>query len=149
MACISAAAGLRFLVNSSGVQYIPETSTLTAEYDYNTTQVTIDEGVNGAIPRNLLVTPVRKRLTFQTDCHVPRVGCMLVGWGGNNGSTLTATVEANKRGLSWKTKELRWIYLHNISTSIHADCRSVIVFPFVFNVAGSKLLWLAYSSFHH
>lgn len=30
---------------------------------------------------------------------------MLVGWGGNNGSTFTAAVLANKHGLSWPTKK--------------------------------------------
>ena len=30
---------------------------------------------------------------------------MLVGWGGNNGSTVTAAILANKLGLSWPTKE--------------------------------------------
>lgn len=30
---------------------------------------------------------------------------MLVGWGGNNGSTVTATVVANRLGVSWNTKE--------------------------------------------
>lgn len=30
---------------------------------------------------------------------------MLVGWGGNNGSTLTAALEANREKLSWRTKE--------------------------------------------
>ncbi|KAF2569576.1 hypothetical protein F2Q68_00027213 [Brassica cretica] len=30
---------------------------------------------------------------------------MLVGWGGNNGSTLTAGVIANKEGISWATKD--------------------------------------------
>jgi len=30
---------------------------------------------------------------------------MLVGWGGNNGSTITAGILANKLGLSWHTKE--------------------------------------------
>jgi len=29
---------------------------------------------------------------------------MLVGWGGNNGSTVTSAVLANKLGLSWPTK---------------------------------------------
>lgn len=29
---------------------------------------------------------------------------MLVGWGGNNGSTLTAALEANKHGLEWRTR---------------------------------------------
>lgn len=30
---------------------------------------------------------------------------MLVGWGGNNGSTLTAAFEANRNNLQWRTKE--------------------------------------------
>lgn len=30
---------------------------------------------------------------------------MLVGWGGNNGSTLTAALEANREKMSWRTKE--------------------------------------------
>jgi len=30
---------------------------------------------------------------------------MLVGWGGNNGSTLTAGILANKHGVTWETKE--------------------------------------------
>ena len=30
---------------------------------------------------------------------------MLVGWGGNNGSTVTGTVIANQLGLTWRTKE--------------------------------------------
>lgn len=29
---------------------------------------------------------------------------MLVGWGGNNGTTVTAAVLANRLGLSWMTK---------------------------------------------
>uniref|UniRef100_A0A8C5TWL0 inositol-3-phosphate synthase n=1 Tax=Malurus cyaneus samueli TaxID=2593467 RepID=A0A8C5TWL0_9PASS len=36
--------------------------------------------------------------------QVPRLGVMLVGWGGNNGTTVTAAVLANKLGLSWMTK---------------------------------------------
>jgi myo-inositol-1-phosphate synthase len=30
---------------------------------------------------------------------------MLVGWGGNNGSTVTGAIIANKLGLSWNTKD--------------------------------------------
>lgn len=37
--------------------------------------------------------------------QVPKLGVMLVGWGGNNGSTVTAAVLANRLGLTWKTKE--------------------------------------------
>jgi myo-inositol-1-phosphate synthase len=30
---------------------------------------------------------------------------MMVGWGGNNGSTVTASILANKQGLQWHTKD--------------------------------------------
>lgn len=36
---------------------------------------------------------------------VPKLGLMLVGWGGNNGSTITAALIANKLKLMWETKE--------------------------------------------
>lgn len=43
-------------------------------------------------------------LTIATDCQVPRLGLMLVGWGGNNGSTISAAFEANRNKLEWRTK---------------------------------------------
>ena len=45
-----------------------------------------------------------KKYQLRTELRVPRVGLMLVGWGGNNGSTLTASLIANKNKLSWKTR---------------------------------------------
>jgi len=36
-----------------------------------------------------------------TEKTVPKIGVMLVGLGGNNGSTFTAGIIANKRQLSW------------------------------------------------
>lgn len=35
---------------------------------------------------------------------MPKLGLMLVGWGGNNGSTITAALEANRKKLEWRTK---------------------------------------------
>ena len=35
---------------------------------------------------------------------MPNLGVMLVGLGGNNGSTFTAGVIANKRQLEWSTR---------------------------------------------
>lgn len=46
----------------------------------------------------------RRKCELRTDLRVPKVGLMLVGWGGNNGSTLTASLIANRRGLSWQTR---------------------------------------------
>ena len=42
--------------------------------------------------------------TISTEKNVPRLGVMLVGLGGNNGSTFTAGVLANRRQLTWNTK---------------------------------------------
>lgn len=39
-----------------------------------------------------------------TEKKVPKLGVMLVGLGGNNGSTLVAGLLANKQKLSWETK---------------------------------------------
>ncbi|KAG7312430.1 hypothetical protein JYU34_001932 [Plutella xylostella] len=50
------------------------------------------------------VTPFSVSLSIRTERKVPKVGVMLVGWGGNNGSTFTAAVLANRQQLSWNTK---------------------------------------------
>jgi Myo-inositol-1-phosphate synthase. len=50
-------------------------------------------------------TPVSTQLHIRTKRQVPKLGLMLVGWGGNNGSTLTAAILANKMKLAWETKE--------------------------------------------
>lgn len=50
------------------------------------------------------VTPVAQTLHFKTQTKVPRVGVMLVGLGGNNGTTVAAGILANKHGLKWNTK---------------------------------------------
>jgi len=42
--------------------------------------------------------------SIKTEKAVPRLGVMLVGLGGNNGSTFVAGILANKRQLSWRTK---------------------------------------------
>ncbi|KAG8126803.1 putative Inositol-3-phosphate synthase 1-A protein [Naja naja] len=51
------------------------------------------------------VKPTSTDLTFRTGLQVPKLGVMLVGWGGNNGTTVTAAVLANRLGLSWMTKK--------------------------------------------
>ncbi|KAE8741206.1 hypothetical protein FOCC_FOCC013285 [Frankliniella occidentalis] len=51
------------------------------------------------------VTPRRRWLEVRTARRPQRTGVMLVGWGGNNGTTLTAALLANRAGLRWETKE--------------------------------------------
>ena len=52
----------------------------------------------------MIVRPITRELEFRTERRVPKVGLMMVGWGGNNGSTVTGTILANKLQLQWKTK---------------------------------------------
>uniref|UniRef100_A0A8C5GHT8 inositol-3-phosphate synthase n=1 Tax=Gouania willdenowi TaxID=441366 RepID=A0A8C5GHT8_GOUWI len=56
------------------------------------------------VRRRSSVSPHSTDMTFRTERRVPRLGVMLVGWGGNNGTTVTAAVLANKLGLTWTTK---------------------------------------------
>jgi len=49
--------------------------------------------------------PVESTFQFKTDRRIPRLGIMLVGLGGNNGTTLVGGAIANREGITWKTKE--------------------------------------------
>lgn len=89
------AAAAEVVVESPDVVYGPET--IEAQYEYRTTRVSREGGA-------LKVHPTATRFTFRTARQVPRLGVMLVGWGGNNGSTLTAAVLANRLRLSWPTR---------------------------------------------
>ncbi|OJT12403.1 Inositol-3-phosphate synthase [Trametes pubescens] len=51
-----------------------------------------------------IVTPTTKEYEFQTARKVAKTGLMMVGWGGNNGSTLSATILANRHNIIWRTK---------------------------------------------
>lgn len=50
------------------------------------------------------MTPETIALKIETKLKVPKLGLMLVGWGGNNGSTISAAFEANRHKLQWRTK---------------------------------------------
>ncbi|ETI28946.1 hypothetical protein G647_01398 [Cladophialophora carrionii CBS 160.54] len=88
-----------FTVNSPNVVYTDDH--IKSKYVYRTTAVT--KTADG----KLTATPKETTYDFQVDRKVPKVGMMLVGWGGNNGSTVTAGIIANRRGLVWDTKEGR------------------------------------------
>jgi myo-inositol-1-phosphate synthase len=83
-------------VSSPNVRY--SDAYIESQYKYQATNVVMQNG-------KLVASPTETLYTFRTGRHVPKVGCMMVGWGGNNGTTLTAAVLANKLGLSWRTKD--------------------------------------------
>jgi len=72
---------------------------ITTEYLYRTTKVTS----NDLGPAT--VRPIQRRYTFRTISKVPKLGVLLVGIGGNNGTTVVGGILANKHKLSWDTKD--------------------------------------------
>ncbi|CAH7689624.1 hypothetical protein PPACK8108_LOCUS24749 [Phakopsora pachyrhizi] len=61
--------------------------------------------VNRTPDGKYIIKPVKQTIEFKTERQVPKTGLMLVGWGGNNGTTLTATLLANKHHISWHTRD--------------------------------------------
>ena len=86
-----------FTVNSPNVTYTD--TEIKSRYTYRTTEVS--KGADG----QYVATPKDTVYDFKVERKIPKVGVMLVGWGGNNGSTITASIIANRRGLSWQSRE--------------------------------------------
>jgi len=84
-----------FIVESDNVEYSDEY--ITSNFVYQKSATRIEDG-------KVFVKPVSKNFNFRTERKVPRLGCMLVGLGGNNGSTVVAGTIANREGISWDTK---------------------------------------------
>ncbi|XP_053980250.1 inositol-3-phosphate synthase 1-B isoform X1 [Hylaeus volcanicus] len=87
---------MKIRVESPKVKYTQDY--IEARYEYQTTNVKEDDD------RNYTVSPVSTNLLIRTQLKVPKLGLMLVGWGGNNGTTITAALLANKLKLTWETK---------------------------------------------
>lgn len=86
-----------FTVNSPNVVYTD--TEIRSKYSYRTTLV--NETADG----KFVATPKETVYDFKIDRKVPKTGMMLVGWGGNNGTTVTAGIIANRRSISWDTRE--------------------------------------------
>lgn len=71
---------------------------ITAKYSYRGADVIVSDG-------QFTVTPTVKPFEFQTERKVGKTGLMMIGMGGNNGSTLCATILANMHNISWRTKD--------------------------------------------
>ncbi|KAJ1642615.1 Myo-inositol-1-phosphate synthase [Coemansia erecta] len=87
-----------FKVDSPYVHY--GESSIESDYLYDTTVVSRD-----AATGQLKAKPTKVHYQFQTKTKVGRVGLMLVGWAGNNGTTVTASILANKKKISWETRK--------------------------------------------
>jgi len=85
-----------FEVSSENVKYNKDT--IDSTYVYQTTEV-VQQG------SKVVAKPKSTEYQFRTERKVPKTGLMLVGWGGNNGSTTTAGILANTHKMTWDTKE--------------------------------------------
>lgn len=97
-----------FKVNSPDVTYLDDR--IESKYVYRSSYVDINKRT---------VTPLEQTFVLRTETKLPKTGVMLVGWGGNNGSTLTAGYLANKHKISWMTKEGKHVsdYLGSLTQS--------------------------------
>ncbi|KAJ7127107.1 hypothetical protein C8R44DRAFT_780420 [Mycena epipterygia] len=65
----------------------------------------VNRGANVAVSNGqFTVTPTLQSYEFQTKKAVAKTGLMMIGLGGNNGSTLCATILANRHNITWHTK---------------------------------------------
>lgn len=85
-----------FKVESDRVTYGEEY--IEASYQYQTTEARV--GADG-----ITVVPKETTYRLRTARKVPKVGAMIIGLGGNNGSTLLASQIANREGISWTTTQ--------------------------------------------
>lgn len=86
----------KYVVDSPKVKY--DEDFIYSEYTYTNSIATMQNGV-------VTVRPKSTEFVFRTERKVPKLGAMIVGLCGNNGSTLMGGIIANREGISWRTKE--------------------------------------------
>jgi myo-inositol-1-phosphate synthase len=67
-------------------------------YEYQSTQIKEEGG-------KYLAFPTKTMIQFKTNVQTPKVGLMLVGWGGNNGTTVTGGIIANKFKVQFNSRK--------------------------------------------
>ncbi|TFK17774.1 inositol-3-phosphate synthase [Coprinopsis marcescibilis] len=73
--------------------------------DEHITAKFVDRGATEVVDNGkYIVTPTIEEYEFQTERKVSKTGLMMIGIGGNNGSTLSATIRANRHQITWNTK---------------------------------------------
>lgn len=88
--------GIPLQVKNTKVKYTDEE--IISDYTYHKISVDLEKD-------RVVATPQQYRYMFKTKRRVPRSGVLLVGWGGNNGSTVTAGIMSNREGITWRTKD--------------------------------------------
>eukprot|EP01114_Cavostelium_apophysatum_P007138 TRINITY_DN188_c0_g2_i1.p1 TRINITY_DN188_c0_g2~~TRINITY_DN188_c0_g2_i1.p1 ORF type:complete len:522 (-),score=178.67 TRINITY_DN188_c0_g2_i1:242-1807(-) len=84
-----------FKIESKDVEY--KEDCIISEYTYKNTEARVTDD-------KVIVVPRDTHFTFKTMTKVPKLGVMVVGLGGNNGTTVVAGTIANREGITWRTK---------------------------------------------
>lgn len=87
---------MSLIINNPNVKV--ENDVIVSNYTYHTTEVVQENG-------KIQVTPVEKKYVFKTKKSVPKLGLMMVGLGGNNGTTVTGSIIANQKNITWFNKK--------------------------------------------
>ncbi|QPG76321.1 Myo-inositol-1-phosphate synthase [Brettanomyces nanus] len=106
------------------IEYIPKVKVSTKKAKYtNTALITKYAYQNSLVEKEAdgtyNVKPFTEDYEFKVDLKIPKVGVLLVGLGGNNGTTFTAAVLANHNKVVFKTKRgpLAANYLGSVTQS--------------------------------
>lgn len=75
------------------------------ENGYLYSKFTYENSIVENSDNKLIVTPTSTDYEFKLDLKTPKTGLLLVGLGGNNGTTLVAAITANKHNISFENKE--------------------------------------------
>ena len=76
-----------------------ENEYITNSYAYKWSEVSLDK-----TSKKIKLNPQEKTFEFRTRNKVPKLGVLLVGLGGNNGTTVLGGLLANKHNITWTTK---------------------------------------------
>ncbi|THU98029.1 inositol-3-phosphate synthase [Dendrothele bispora CBS 962.96] len=82
-------------VQSENTSYTDEY--ITAQYQNRGAEVTVSNGQYN-------IVPTVQNVEFRTKRAPAKTGLMMIGMGGNNGTTLCATILANRHNIVWHTK---------------------------------------------
>ncbi|KAL7721595.1 Inositol-3-phosphate synthase [Entamoeba marina] len=76
------------------------------QYQFKTpkTQITEDTITSDFHYETTHIEQTKDGLQIQIKQKAPKLGLMMIGWGGNNGTTVTASILANKHNLKWNTR---------------------------------------------
>ncbi|ANZ75911.1 BA75_01986T0 [Komagataella pastoris] len=91
------------------IQYTPKVQVNTDKARYTENELLTDYTYENTIVEKQAdgtynVTPTSLDFEFKVDLKTPKTGLLLVGLGGNNGTTLVGSVLANKHNISFETK---------------------------------------------